>query len=381
MAIKSEGRNIRFTQIKIGTSLLLLLLLLVIPIFQEGKTEEVDNLVSAKNELSLNWKKLDYSDFGYTQHEDETQINIYDNGNAQIAVYHAETPYMSYYNKETEEWTVVDSTWWEHGAPEILWAGDGVFLAKITGIANIISSTDGITWNNAGYSENAQNAMTTGAYDNEKGVGVVSWFYNKKPLYYSSDSLTERTEWTLVAGTEDTPVPFFKYLTAHKGSFVGVVGGDKSIAVANPTNLEKWTTTIPENKDENRYMFIRSVNDKLFVMKYQYKNDKYHVNLSVLNDEATKLTKTNLSHIGDLADNNIPNPQNIIWMEEWQKYALFNEDMLYVSDDGLTWEGIEQEDFTTTKYDTFGGAIYVPGDGFYVKASGYVYYAPYAKEM
>ncbi|MCD8502955.1 MAG: hypothetical protein LRY71_16480 [Bacillaceae bacterium] len=51
--------------------------------------------------------------------------------------------------------------------------------------------------------------------------------------------------------------------------------------------------------------------------------------------------------------------------------------MLYVSNDGLTWDGIEQLDFTTTKYDTFGGVIYVPGDGFYVKASGFVYYAPY----
>jgi len=29
------------------------------------------------------------------------------------------------------------------------------------------------------------------------------------------------------------------------------------------------------------------------------------------------------------------------------------------------------------QYDTFDGAIYIPGDGFYAKASGYVYYAPY----
>ena len=77
------------------------------------------------------------------------------------------------------------------------------------------------------------------------------------------------------------------------------------------------------------------------------------------------------------ANNNIPNPQNIIWMADWGKYAFFNESMLYVSADGLTWEGVEQPGFTTSTYDTFGGAIYVPGDGFYVKASGYVYYAQY----
>lgn len=48
-----------------------------------------------------------------------------------------------------------------------------------------------------------------------------------------------------------------------------------------------------------------------------------------------------------------------------------------VSDEGLTWEGTEQPGVTVSENYTFGGAIYVPGDGFYIKAGGYVYYAPY----
>ena len=323
---------------------------------------------------TLNWQRKYYNNFGYSQHGSERQINVHDNGNVQIAVYYAKTPYMSYYNKATGQWTVVDVSWWAHGEPEILYAGGGVFLAKITGFANIIASFDGITWHNAGYCVGAQNAMTTGAYDSDRGSGIVSWWYNQTPIYYSFDSLTERTEWPLASGGG---VPIFRYLTTHKGQFVGVVGGDRSIAAASSSSPGSWTTTIPEDSYSSRYMFIRSVNGKLFVMRWRYVNNTYHVKLCVLNDSATQLTETNLSHVGDLANNRIANPQNIIWMDAWGKFALFNESMLYVSDDGVTWEGVEQPGFTTTSYDTFGGAIYVPGDGFYVKASGFVYYAPY----
>ncbi|MFZ3591594.1 hypothetical protein ACOI1C_20800 [Bacillus sp. DJP31] len=318
---------------------------------------------------TLSWQKKTYSSFGYTQYNSEKQINVYDNGDAKIAVYHAKTPYMSYYNQTTDQWTVVDVPWWGYGEPEILYAGGGVFLAKITGLANIIASFDGITWHNAGYCENAQNAMTTGAYDTNTGSGVVSWWYYKSPVYYTFDSLTERTAWTLV-GADGASVPIFKYLTTHKGNFVGVVGGDKSIAMVSSASAGSWTTTIPEDLNETTYMFIRSVNDKLFVMKYRYVSGVYHVKLCVMNDSATEITETNLSHVGDLANNNIANPQNIIWIADWGKFAL-------LSADGLTWEGVEQPGFTTSTYDTFGGAIYVPGDGFYVKASGFVYYAPY----
>ncbi|MDQ0154144.1 hypothetical protein [Robertmurraya andreesenii] len=325
---------------------------------------------------TLNWQKKYYSDFGYTQYGSETQIDVHDNGNAQIAVYHAKTPYMSYFDQTTKQWTVVSVSWWSYGAPVILWAGDGVFLAKITGLANIIASFDGITWYNAGYCQGAQNSMTTGAYDTSRGSGVVSWWYYKSPVYYSFDSLMDRTAWTLV-GADGTSVPIFSYMTAHQGNFIGIVGGDKSIAIASSATPGSWTTTIPEDLNETHYMYIRSINNKLFVMKYRYVSGVFHVKLCVMNDNATEITETNLSHVGDLADNRIPNPQNIIWMQDWGKYALFMESMLYVSVDGLTWEGVEQPGFTTTNSDTFGGAIYVPGDGFYVKASGYVYYAQY----
>jgi hypothetical protein len=116
-------------------------------------------------------------------------------------------------------------------------------------------------------------------------------------------------------------------------------------------------------------------------MKFNYTNVggdyTYYVKLCVMNDDATQITETNLSWVGDLANNNTPNPRNIIWMEDWGKFALLKESMLCVSNDGLYWEGVEQPGFTTSQYDTFNGAIYIPGDGFYVKASGYVYYAPY----
>ncbi|WP_066298399.1 hypothetical protein [Bacillus sp. FJAT-29937] len=243
---------------------------------------------------TLSWQKKYYNDFGHTQYGSEKQIKVHDNGNAQIAVYYAKTPYMSYFNKSTGEWTVVDLPWWSYGQPEILYAGGGVFLAKIVGLANIIASFDGITWHNAGYCQGAQNSMTTGAYDSSIGSGIVSWWYYKSPVYYSFDSLTERTAWTLVGA------------------------------------------------------------------EYRYVSGIFHVNLCLMNDSATELTETNLSHVGDLANNNIPNPENIVWMEDWGKYALFNESMLYVSADGLTWEGVEQPGFTTTNSDTFGGAIYVP---------------------
>lgn len=246
-----------------------------------------------------------------------------------------------------------------------------MFLAKIVGLANIIASFDGVTWHNAGYCTGAQNAMTTGAYDSTRGSGVVSWWYYKSPVYYSFDSLTERTAWTLV-GADGSSVPIFSYLTAHKGKFVGVVGGNKSIATANSSTPGSWTTTIQEDVNQTNYMFIRSINDKLFVMKYRYVSGIYHVKLCVLDDNATTLTETNLSHTGDLADNNIANPQNIVWVPDWGKYALFTEGMLHTSVDGFTWEGVEQGGLTVANSDTFGGAIYVPGDGFYVKASGNV---------
>jgi hypothetical protein len=98
-------------------------------------------------------------------------IDVHDNGNAQIAVYYAKTPYMSFINKTTKQWTVVSVPWWGYGEPEVLWAGDGVFLAKIVGIANIILSFDGITWHNAGYCQGAYNAMTCGTYDINRNVG------------------------------------------------------------------------------------------------------------------------------------------------------------------------------------------------------------------
>ena len=169
----------------------------------------------------------------------------------------------------------------------------------------------------------------------------------------------------------------FKYLTAHKGLFVGIVGGEAKIAAASSASPGAWTTTIPDDLNGTRYMFIRSVHDKLFVMKWRYVSNTYQVKLCVMNDSATQITETNLSHTGDLASNYIPNPQNIIWMETWGKYVLFSEGKLYVSVDGLTWKGTEQPGFTTALYETFGGAIYIPGKGFYVKGNGYVYYAPY----
>lgn len=131
---------------------------------------------------TLNWSKKYYNDFGYTQYGSEKQIDVYDNGVAQIAVYYAKTPYMSYFNQTTKKWTVVSVPWWSYGQPYILWAGDGVFLACIVGMANIIASFDGITWYNAGYCEGAKNDMTCGAYDPSTECGVVSWWYYKSPL-------------------------------------------------------------------------------------------------------------------------------------------------------------------------------------------------------
>jgi hypothetical protein len=330
---------------------------------------------------TLNWRKVNYKHFGYTQYGGATKINVYDNGNAQIAVYYAKTPYMSYFNKQTKKWTVVDVTWWSHGEPEILWAGDGVFLARIVGMANIIASFDGITWYNAGYCQGAKNSMTCGAYDITRGCGVVSWWYYMSPVYYSYDPLTERTAWILV-GADGISVPIFRYMTAHKGNFIGVVGGNLSIATASSANPGVWTTTIDEDLNETEYMFIRSINNKLFVMKWHAtnvgSNYTYYVKLCVMNDSATELIETNLSHVGALADNRIANPQNIIWMKDWGKYALFNQGMLYVSDDGITWEGREQPGFTTEYLVMYEGAIYVPGDGFYVCCNDdFVYYAEY----
>ncbi|MTI81248.1 MAG: hypothetical protein FH758_10255 [Firmicutes bacterium] len=323
---------------------------------------------------SLNWQKLYYYDFGYSSYNSERQISVYDNGQAQIAVYYAKTPYMSYFDKTTGQWTIADVPWWSYGEPQILWAGDGVFLAKITGFSNIIASFDGITWHNGGYCENAQNAMTVGAYDAGAGCGIVSFWYYKSPLYYSYDSLTERTAWVLV-GSDGSSVPVFSSLTAHKGLFVGITSSDTEIAKANPSSPGVWTITIPEDQDETSYIYLKSVHEKLFVMKWRYIDGTFHVNLCVINDDATQVTETNLSYVGDLDSNNTPNPQNIIWMESWGKYALFNEGMLYVSEDGLTWEGVEQSGLTSNQ--SFGGAIYVPDDGFYVKGNNCVHYAPY----
>lgn len=346
--------------------------------------EKVENSLPDIDVPSLTWQKINYSNFGYTQYGGETKINVYDNGNAQIAVYYAKTPYMSYYNKDTKKWTITDVSWWNNGKPEILYAGNGVFLAKIVGLANIIASYDGITWHNAGYCAGASNAMTTGAYEPINQSNIVSWWYYKSPVYYSFDSLTERTAWNLV-GEDGTSVPIFKYLTSHKGKFVGVVGGDLSIATASSSTPGLWTTTIPEDGLKSHYMFIRSVHDKLFVMKWHSTNVggdyTYYVRLGVLSDDGTEFIETNLYHEGDLADNRIANPQNIIWMEDWQRYALFNEGMLYTSADGITWEGTAQTGLTTRSLVTFEGAIYVPGDGFYLALNdNYVYYAPYTME-
>ncbi len=325
---------------------------------------------------SLTWQKRYYNDFGYAAYGSERQIRVYDNGNVQIAPYIAKTPYMSYFNKTTKQWTVVSVAWWGHGQPDILWAGDGVFLARIVGFANIIASFDGITWHNAGYCVGAQNSMTCGVYDIDTGCGIVGWWYYKTPIYYSYDSLTQRTEWPLL-GADGVSVPVFWCLTNHKGLFVGIIAGDKEIAVASPLSPGVWTTTIQEDLVETSYMHLRSVHGKLFVMKWRYIDSTFHVRLCVVNDSATQLTETNLSHVGNLANNNIPSPQNIMWIEEWGRYALLKESMLYTSIDGLYWEGTHQSGFTTVQYEVFQGAIYIPGDGFYVKGNGYVYYAPY----
>ncbi len=326
---------------------------------------------------SLSWRRVGYSHFGYSSVGGETKIDVYDNGINQIAVYYAKAPYMAYFNKTTKKWTLSNVSWWNHGAPDILYAADGVFIAKIVGLANIIASFDGITWHNAGYCTGAKNHMECGAYDMNRGSGVVSFWYYKTPIYSSFDSLTQRTAWTL-RGSDGESVPIFKYLTTHKGYFVGVVGGGKSIARASSSSPGSWGTTIAEDTRETKYMYIRSVKDVLFVLKYRYKDGIYYVNLCVMNDSATGIIETNLSLVGDLTDNRIASPQNIIWMEDWGKFAVFTEEMLYVSNDGIYWEGKKQTGLTTRDLVTFGGAIYVPGDGFYLSTNdGYTYHAEY----
>ena len=324
---------------------------------------------------TLTWTKKYYRDFGYNQYGSETTINVYNNGNAQIAVYAAKTPYMCYWNKTTKQWTIANVAWWNNGPPEVLYAGDGVFLAKIVGFGNIIASFDGITWYNAGYCTGGKNAMTCGAYDISRKCGIVGWWYYQTPLYYSYDSLQERTQWPLLSSA-----PVFKYLTSHKGNFVGVVSGDKTISKASSASPGSWSTTIAEDSQGTRYMFIRSVNDVLFVMKYTYTNVSgnyvYDVKLCVMSDDATQITATNLSWEGDLSSNNVPNPRNILWMADWGKFVLFKEKSMCLSSDGLTWEHIDQPGLVTNHQHTFDGAIYVPENGFYVKGSGYVYYAP-----
>ncbi len=325
---------------------------------------------------TLSWSKKYYNDFGYTQYGSERQIDVYDNGNAQIAVYFAKTPYMSYYNKIAKQWQVVSVPWWSYGQPDVHWAGDGVFLASIVGMANIIASFDGITWYNAGFCDKAKNDMVCGAYDINSGCGAVGWWYYQSPLYYSYDSLEERTEWTLV-GADGVSVPVPRYMTAHNGYFVAVRDNSKAIVRASALSPGSWTTTISEDLNETNYMYIRSIHGKLFVMKYNYINSKYHVKLCMLNDTATEITETNLYNVGGLADNNTHQPYNIIWMADWGKYALFAEEMLYVSADGLYWEGMEQPGLKVIANDNFHGAIYIPGDGFYLRCTNYVYYAPY----
>ena len=333
------------------------------------------NVTSAIPELGF--IKKYYPDFGYAGVGGESAIRVHDNGSAQIAVYKAKSPYMAYYNHSAKKWTKVSVSWWSHGAPEILYAGGGVFIAKIEGLANIIASFDGVTWHNAGYCPNGKNAMICGAYDSTRGSGIVSFWYVNTPLYYSFDSLTQRTAWTLV-GADGRSVPFFDDLITHKGSFIGIVGGGKSISRASTSSPGSWVTSLPESSQVTKYMYIRSVHDTLFVMKYKYANESYHVTLCVLNDSASTVYETNLSWLGDLADNRIASPQNIIWMEEWGQFILFNEKMLYVSSDGITWEGTPQKTLTTDRMTTFQGAIYVPGDGFYISTNdGYTYYGAY----
>lgn len=323
---------------------------------------------------SLTWTKKYYRDFGYTQYGSETTINVYNNGNAQIAVYAAKTPYMAYWNKSTKQWTIANVSWWSNGPPEILYAADGVFLAKIVGYGNIIASFDGITWYNAGYCTGGKNALTCGAYDVSTKCGVVGWWYYLTPLYYSYDSLQERTAWTLV-GSNGNSVPVLKYITTHKGHFIGVVSGDKSISKASSASPGSWSTTIAADTKDTRYMFIRSINNVLFLMKYNYSNSIYDVKLCVMSDDGTQITETNLGWTGDLTSNNVPNPRNILWMADWGKFVLFKEKSMCLSSDGITWEHIDQPGLVTNHAHTFDGAIYVPQDGFYVKGSGYVYYA------
>ncbi|ADI00475.1 hypothetical protein [Salisediminibacterium selenitireducens] len=319
----------------------------------------------------LGWTKRYRSYFGYSSTGGETRISVFDNGNAQIAVYYAKNPNMSYFNHSTGEWTLSPVTWWNHGEPEILHAADGVFLAKITGFGNIIASFDGITWHNAGYCTDASNAMVGGAYDVTTNAGIVTWWSSAKPLYHTYDDLTERTEWPLI-----TSAPVLRYVTHHKGRYVGVESGDRDLWTAMTNTPGFWAIGISEDSHDSRYMFITSVHNRLFVMRWRRpNNDDYVVTLCVVSDNVSQITETNLEHVGPLADNRIPNPQNILWMASWGKYVLFNEGTMHLSDDGLYWEAIPQPGLTTQQYETFGGAIYVPGHGFYIKGNGYVYEA------
>ena len=86
---------------------------------------------------TLTWQKVNCSHFGYTKYGSETKINVYDNGSSVIASYSAKTPYTAYWNKTTKQWTLSNVTWWNNGQPEILWAGDGVYLVNPKGKLDI----------------------------------------------------------------------------------------------------------------------------------------------------------------------------------------------------------------------------------------------------
>jgi hypothetical protein len=93
------------------------------PVDEAKAIEYLDDDAVENLELnSLSWEKLTLEDFGYEMLGDEKQINVYDNGSAQIAVYRAKAPYVSYFDKDSGEWTMVDCSWWENGEPEILYA-------------------------------------------------------------------------------------------------------------------------------------------------------------------------------------------------------------------------------------------------------------------
>lgn len=304
----------------------------------------------------LNWIRRPASDFGFAS--SNSNIYVYANGKSNIIKCGNE---IAYYNQTTKDWLTFAIA--EFG---IIYYGNGVYMGTSKDV--VYTSADGNVWRFNGVLPNLVNSVSCGASDGVRGV--ISAWYVGNPVYIKEDVLTYGT-WTLAGTLWHDGIDTYRYMTSHKGMFVGI-GSVHDVQIS--ADGKNWIRTIEHpiehpDYDYNYFSYIRSIGEKLFLIVTHGKTGTYNFldQICVMNDGASSYRV-----IFETTEN--IELDEIQFVEKLGRYLWFDNNVIHSSVDGYSWESVPQTGFSGGK----NTAMYVPGDGFYVGVKdSYVYYAAY----